>query len=132
MTRIDTVKLPEIGGADRCPPLPDRVLRGRLDETMARMENAAIDVLVVYADREHSANLTYLTGFDPRFEEAVLLLDRRGNRLLLVGNECQGFLPEADLGLRVELWQAPQLARSAARQVSPAGQDPQRVRRRTW
>jgi hypothetical protein len=104
--RIEAVKLPEIGGAESCPPLPERVLRGRLDETVARMENAALDVLVVYSDREHSANLAYLTGFDPRFEEAVLLLDRRGNRLLLVGNECLGFLPEADLGLRVELWQA--------------------------
>ena len=32
------------------------------------------DRLVVYADREHSANLAYLTGFDPRFEEAMLVL----------------------------------------------------------
>ncbi len=34
-----------------------------------------------------------------------MLLDRRGNRLLLVGNECMGYLPEAELGLRVELFQ---------------------------
>ena len=32
-------------------------------------------LLVIYADREHSANLAWLTGFDPRFEEA---LRRRG------------------------------------------------------
>ena len=37
------------------------------------------DRLVVYADREHSANLAWLTGFDPRFEEAILIVgaDRR-------------------------------------------------------
>ena len=30
--------------------------------------------LKVYADREHSANLSWLTGFDPRFEEALFIL----------------------------------------------------------
>ena len=27
---------------------------------------------MVYGDREHFANLAFLTGFDPRFEEAIL------------------------------------------------------------
>jgi hypothetical protein len=48
------------------------------------------DALVVYADREHCANVAYLTGFDPRFEEALLLLSSEGRRKLLVGNECLG------------------------------------------
>ena len=30
--------------------------------------------LVVYGDREHAANIHWLTGFDPRFEEAVLVV----------------------------------------------------------
>jgi len=38
----------------------------------ARAQAAGLDALVVYADREHSANLAYITGFDPRFEEALL------------------------------------------------------------
>ncbi len=99
------VPLPAFGGAAHCPSLPEHVLRRRIEETIARIDAASLDVLAVYADREHSANLAYLTGFDPRFEEALLLLDRRGNRLLLVGNECMGYLPEAELGLRVELFQ---------------------------
>jgi Metallopeptidase family M24 len=42
--------------------------------------------VVVYGDREHFANLAYLCGFDPRFEEALLVLG--GDRALLaVGNE---------------------------------------------
>ena len=40
-------------------------------ELRRRMDERGLDQLVVYADREHSANLSYLTGFDPRFEEAL-------------------------------------------------------------
>ncbi len=105
MSSLATVSLPEFGRAAHCPPIPEQVLRRRMDEATARLSAWGLDVLVVYADREHCANLAYLTGFDPRFEEALLLLDRHGNRLLLVGNECMGYLPEADLGLQVELFQ---------------------------
>ena len=43
-----------------------------------RMEARGYDHLVVWGDREHSANLAYLTGFDPRFEEAVLIVGDDG------------------------------------------------------
>ena len=43
--------------------------------------------LVVYGDREHFANLHYFTGFDPRFEEALLIISEGKKPLLLVGNE---------------------------------------------
>ena len=36
---------------------------------------AGMDALVVYGDREHSANIAYLTGYDPRFEGALLVRD---------------------------------------------------------
>ena len=42
--------------------------------------------VVVYGDREHFANLAYLCGFDPRFEEALLLLGE-DRAVLAVGNE---------------------------------------------
>ena len=35
------------------------------------MQETGIEVLAVYGDREHHASLNYLTGFDPRFEEAL-------------------------------------------------------------
>jgi len=44
------------------------------------------ECIVVYADREHAANLTYLCNFDPRFEEAILVLSGR-RRTLIVGKE---------------------------------------------
>ena len=48
-----------------------------LERLRARCDEEGYDRLVVYADREHSANLAYLTGFDPRFEEAALVVDLR-------------------------------------------------------
>ena len=42
------------------------------------MEDRGYDRLVIWADREHSANLAYLTGFDPRFEEAMLIVATGG------------------------------------------------------
>ena len=46
--------------------------------------------LLIYADKEHFSNLEYLTGYDPRYEECILLLKRGGLPLLIVGNEGMG------------------------------------------
>ena len=59
-------------------------------KTSAWPLSLAYAALVVYADREHAANLHWLTGFDPRFEEAVLLLTE-AEALLLAGNECLAY-----------------------------------------
>ena len=40
----------------------------------AAMSKRGLDAVIVYADREHFANMSYLTGFDPRWEEALLIL----------------------------------------------------------
>ena len=92
----------------------------------ARAARKGYDRLVVYADREHSANLAYLTGFDPRFEEAMLVVgaDRRagrpgGQRVLRHGR--RGAAPDAPApvpGL--------QPAEPAARPLAHAHRDPGR------
>ncbi len=46
--------------------------------------------MVVYGDREHVGNLAFVCGFDPRFEEALLVLGR-GKRRLVVGTEGLGY-----------------------------------------
>ena len=100
------VSLPSFGRAAVCPELAADLYRTRIDQTIERLRAEAISTLLVYSDREHCANLLYLTGFDPRFEEAVLLLSADGRRKLLVGNECMGFLPDIKaLDLEVELFQ---------------------------
>jgi hypothetical protein len=102
---LETVRLPSFGDPADMPEIPISEYQSRLTETVVRMKQARLDILLVYADREHSANLSYLTGFDPRFEEAMLLLDVKGGRLLVTGNECQGFLPDNGLKLDIELFQ---------------------------
>lgn len=46
-----------------------------------------------------------MTGFDPRFEEAVLIVGPNAVPLLLTGNECVGMAEAAPLHMRVELHQ---------------------------
>jgi hypothetical protein len=103
--QLAKVKLPQTGRAEIFPELPLTVYQSRLKTTLARMREIGIDALAVYGDREHSANLAFLTGFDPRFEEALLLLAADGRMKLLVGNECVGYLPDAALGIEMELFQ---------------------------
>lgn len=59
----------------------------RMKNILIRMKEEQLDALVVYADREHGANFAYLTGFEPRFEEAVMVLHESGKAYLLLGNE---------------------------------------------
>ena len=43
--------------------------------------------VVIYADREHHTNVSYFTGFDVRFEEALLIFTEGRKPALVVGNE---------------------------------------------
>jgi hypothetical protein len=99
------VDLPDFGVPEIIPTIPPPLFRTRLDRLRDRMAAAGLDALVVYADREHSANLSYLTGFDPRFEEAVLVVGGDPTPLLLTGNECVAMAEAAPLPMRVELHQ---------------------------
>src|SRR6185312_14522983 len=84
---------PEFGLAERPPAVEASELEGRLAVLRARMADEGLTHAVVYADREHFANMAYLTNFDPRFEEAVLIVKGDGGApLLVVGNECEGYL----------------------------------------
>ncbi len=80
------------------PPWPSVAdFEGRIDAVRAAMDGLGLTHLVIYGDREHFANMAWLTGFDPRFEEAVLVISLRGDPLLVVGNECEGYLPVSPL-----------------------------------
>jgi hypothetical protein len=86
------VEWPEFGWAERPPAVEASELEGRLKALRAGMASEGLTHAIVYADREHFANLAYLTNFDPRFEEAVLIVARDGKPLIIVGNECEGYL----------------------------------------
>jgi hypothetical protein len=63
----------------------------RLAFLKERMISEGISHVVVYADREHFANMEYLIGFEPRFEEALLIVSDKGDYTLLLGNECMSY-----------------------------------------
>ena len=71
MPQLATVTLLHNDSAEILPELPLAVYRSRLKATCACMQRMGLDALAVYGDREHSANLAFLTGFDPRFEESL-------------------------------------------------------------
>ena len=103
--RLAEVALPDFGLPTSSPELPPSLYPARIERLSARMVDRGYDRLVVYADREHSANIAYLTGFDPRFEEAILILGSTGDAAILVGNECFGMAGAAPLTMRRHLFQ---------------------------
>jgi hypothetical protein len=103
--RLADISLPDFGMPDVRPEIPASLYAARIERLRARAEAAGCDRLVVYADREHSASLAYLTGFDPRFEEAILVLGPSGEPAILVGNECRGMAAAAPLPMRPVLFQ---------------------------
>ena len=98
------VAVPAFGIPLDPPRIPSAAYETRCSAAFAR---AGCDWLVVYADREHLANMAFLSGFEPRFEEALLLLGPSNRRVLVVGNEGEGYAPVAGLpGLEVVLAQS--------------------------
>lgn len=76
-------------------PAPPQVqeLEERLQCCRDKMIVHGLSHLIVYGDREHFANLMYLVHFDPRFEEALLIMSvEKLAPLILVGNEGEGHL----------------------------------------
>jgi hypothetical protein len=103
--RLGEIDLPDFGMPAAIPEIPSALYASRLERLRERAEARGYDRILVYADREHSANLAYLTGFDPRFEEAVLVVGPTGEPAILVGNECHGMAGAAPLPMRRHLFQ---------------------------
>ena len=103
--RVARVDLPDLAMPGVRPEIPRARYPERVRALRARADARGLDILVVYADREHSANLAFLTGFDPRFEEALLVVGPDDPPAILVGNECRGTAAVAPLSMRVHLHQ---------------------------
>ena len=89
----------------------------RLTRLRKRMANEKLDALVVYGDREHFANLAWLTNYDPRFEEALLVVLPQGKPVLFIGNEGWSYSNYARLEVKRELYQT----FSLLGQIAPEG-----------
>ncbi len=71
--RLIDAKLPDFGVPEKRPELSKDLYATRFASFAERVRAAGLSAAAVYADREHFANLAYLTGFDPRFEEALMI-----------------------------------------------------------
>ena len=87
MPHIIRTDWPHHGLPDTPPPFTLTEARRRMAALRAAAARRGFDALVVYGDREHFANLHWITGFDPRFEEAVLVVTPT-TAVLIAGNEC--------------------------------------------
>lgn len=89
-TLIDAA-LPAFGEPDHQPTIPAATYAARQAEALRRAAASGLDALVVYGDREHAASVAYLTGYDPRFEETLLVLTPNHPPHLFLGNEGWGY-----------------------------------------
>jgi len=85
---LDKVKAPNIPIPTEMPIVPKAVYQAHLDRFRMCIKKRSLDAVVIYADREHFSNFLYFTGFDPRFEEAILIIHSKDPSVLMLGNEC--------------------------------------------
>lgn len=100
------IRVPEFGLPRDEPEISPAEYEERLRLTRARAQAEGLDFLLVYGDREHFANLTYLTGHDPRFEEALLVLPGTdGQPAIILGNEGMGYAELIPVAVERRLYQ---------------------------
>lgn len=97
------VRLPEFGVPEEIPVIRQEEYERRCEEVYRA---AQCDWLVVYGDREHFANMHYLSGYDPRFEEALLILGPEKAKFLLVGMEGLDYSDDKKIEADVILYQS--------------------------
>ena len=102
---LEEIDLPDFGQCEELIEIPAAEFERRIRATLEQMKQRGLDFLLVFADREHTANLAYLTRLDPRFEEALLLLHKNGTRKMLLGNECMGYTGICPIPMEYELFQ---------------------------
>jgi Creatinase/Prolidase N-terminal domain len=102
---LGAVELPTYELPTGQPSVPATTYLQRMAAAERATAEAGLDALIVYADREHFANLCYLTGYDPRFEEALLLLVPGWTPTLLVGNEGAAYAKVVPPAVEVLLYQ---------------------------
>jgi Xaa-Pro aminopeptidase len=117
---LKKVTYPNIGfPREARPEIPAPIFASRLARVRRRMAAQKLDALVVYGDREHFANLLWLTNYDPRFEEALLVVLPKGKPVLFVGNEGWSYSNIVKLGVERKLYQTFSLLGQPREKVKP-------------
>jgi Xaa-Pro aminopeptidase len=116
------IGVPDFGLPATEPSVPLATYRARLAAAAQAAAGAGLDALLVYADREHFANLAYLTGFDPRFEEALLIIVPGRPPVLLVGNEGVAYAAVVPAEVEVIRYQSFSLVTQPRSESRPLGE----------
>lgn len=84
---VKEVKEPSLDCSHDPVSLLDQTFEKRKETILTLMKQEKLSYLCMYADLEHGSNFEYLSGFVPRFEEALLIMDTQGNVDYIFGNE---------------------------------------------
>jgi len=85
------IDLPEFELPREKPSIPAATYAARVEALLAAATDRGYDAVAVYGDREHFANTQFLTGFDPRYEESLMIVVPGRIPTILVGNESVAY-----------------------------------------
>jgi hypothetical protein len=123
---LSELQLPDFGTPKKEPIIPPETYLSRIHTLRERAIENGYDAIVVYGDREHFANIAWLTGYDPRFEETLLLisLKKEEKPVLVVGNEGLGYTGISPIKkqLKIVLYQSFSLVSQPRGQSKPLRQ----------
>ncbi len=103
--RLTDISLPDFGAPVVEPVLGRQIYLDRLARLEKRLAADELDAVVIYGDREHVANISWASGYDPRFEEAILIVVAGRTPTLLLGNEGYPYAEVANGHFERVLWQ---------------------------
>ena len=104
--RLVEVEFPEPMVPTEVPVVARSVYGSRIQRALGALQERGLSHLVVYADREHFANMHFLIGYDPRFEEALLIMSPGNRPALFVGNEGMAYAAISEVEMDVVLCQS--------------------------
>src|SRR5699024_9769026 len=84
---VKKVTPPETDGSKQPVLITKETVIERKHKILSLMKENNFSSLIIYADKEHGGSFEYLTGFIPRFEEALQILNVDGTSTLILGNE---------------------------------------------
>ncbi len=102
---LTDISLPDFGVPILEPRLTRDIYTQRIERLRRRMAERGLDFVVIYGDREHVANISWASGYDPRFEEALLIVGTAGTPTLLAGNEGYPYAETTEGHFNRILWQ---------------------------
>lgn len=99
------VELPDFGAPTVEPAISRKTYSKRHERLLAAMDASSCEALVIYGDREHVANISWASGYDPRFEEALYVVVPGRKPVLVAGNEGYPYAETASGNFDRVLWQ---------------------------